>query len=291
MSHGPQTVPPPTAPPLYCREFGRGPAPVVAVHGFGATVATWGPLAEHLGDEATLHAFDLKGFGLSPKPRDRAYSIADQAELILECIERLGLERFSLLGHSMGGAVCLFAAIRLLERGDLPRLTSLLLVGAAGYPQALPFFIRIPGLPLIGPLLQALTPARLAISVAMRTCYASADRIRPELIDAYAEPLRSAEGRFGLRSVSRYMVPDNPQQYLARYPELDVPTLVITGSAERVIDRSVAPRLARELPRATLHTLDEAGHNAHEEQPQIVAGLIRPYLQIQNHDSGEDASS
>jgi pimeloyl-ACP methyl ester carboxylesterase len=87
-------------------------APVLALHGWRDNAATFDRLAPALSTTLRLIAPDLPGHGRSsPRHHDGTYAIWSYVEDVLELLDLLGLERVSLLGHSMGGAVsCLFAA-------------------------------------------------------------------------------------------------------------------------------------------------------------------------------------
>src|SRR5438270_848250 len=84
----------------------RGRPPLLLVHGFGASSATFRELAPRLRDAYTLIAPDLLGHGFSDRA-DEAASHDAQALLMLELLERLGIERAAVLGHSMGTSVAL----------------------------------------------------------------------------------------------------------------------------------------------------------------------------------------
>src|SRR6478736_7392905 len=84
---------------LHVEIFGSGP-PLIALHGFGGNTYTWHAIRNELSAGHTVYAFDLKGFGQSPKPRDGKYSVYDQSRLILDYIARHALRDVTLVGHS-----------------------------------------------------------------------------------------------------------------------------------------------------------------------------------------------
>src|SRR5690606_37534034 len=86
--------------------------PVIALHGWRDNAAMFDRLAPLLASDMRLVAPDFPGHGRSsPRHRDGTYEIWSYVEDVLNVLDALGLERVSLLGHSMGGAVgCLFAA-------------------------------------------------------------------------------------------------------------------------------------------------------------------------------------
>src|SRR6185295_12299080 len=100
--------------PLHCETFGAGP-PIVCLHGFGLSSYTWREMRGTLTAAHTMHAFDLKGFGKSPKPRDGRYAVSDQTAAVIGCIDALQLSDIVLVGHSLGGGVALVTALELMR--------------------------------------------------------------------------------------------------------------------------------------------------------------------------------
>lgn len=98
-------------------DSGQG-QPVVLLHGIGRTGQTWQHVTELLsGRPYRLVAFDLLGFGSSPKPERLKYDIDDHAAAVIEAIKRLRLKQPAVLvGHSMG---CLVAVRIARLRPDL----------------------------------------------------------------------------------------------------------------------------------------------------------------------------
>lgn len=85
--------------------YGDGPHKVVAVHGWLADRSAYGPVLPDLDAEAFTYAVvDLRGYG-EARDADGAYTTSEGAADVLALADRLGWERFSLIGHSMGGSV------------------------------------------------------------------------------------------------------------------------------------------------------------------------------------------
>lgn len=98
---------------LYGPEDGR---PVIALHGWLDNAASFSRLAPLL-DGVRIVALDLPGHGLSDhRPPGAGYNIWDYAHDILQTAEQFGWQRFSLLGHSLGGIVSVLLAAAMPER-------------------------------------------------------------------------------------------------------------------------------------------------------------------------------
>ncbi len=92
-------------------------SPVLLIHGFGQFLEVWclniGPLSQHY----QVYAMDLPGHGLSEKPAvDCTFSFV--TEFIIDFMEALGIGHASLIGHSMGGSICLDEAINFPDKVD-----------------------------------------------------------------------------------------------------------------------------------------------------------------------------
>jgi pimeloyl-ACP methyl ester carboxylesterase len=106
---------------------GRGGLPVVFVHSLAGNSTHWAAQLRHLRPTRRAVALDLRGHGRSQPPQNGDYTIAGMAGDIEAVVDRLGLKKFVLVGHSMGGGVALTYA------GVHPdRIAGLLLVDPTG---------------------------------------------------------------------------------------------------------------------------------------------------------------
>tara|TARA_B100000427_G_C15434262_1_gene562233 strand:+ start:33 stop:914 length:882 start_codon:yes stop_codon:yes gene_type:complete len=106
---------------IHYHEAGQGPA-VVFVHGSGPGGSGWSNFQgnyENLA-QAGFRCLvpDLLGYGYSSKPDDAEYTLNYLTQGVLEFVDRLGLDRFSLIGNSLGGAICIRLAVDHPERVD-----------------------------------------------------------------------------------------------------------------------------------------------------------------------------
>jgi pimeloyl-ACP methyl ester carboxylesterase len=112
---------------LHVDDGGQGGLPVVFVHSFAGSSGHWSAQLAHLRATRRAVAFDARGHGLSDPPRSGSYAVSALAEDIAVVADGLGLKRFVLVGHSMGGSSAIAYA------GAHPdRVASLVLVGTPG---------------------------------------------------------------------------------------------------------------------------------------------------------------
>src|SRR5262249_4372705 len=97
---------------LWLEEDGKG-NPILLIHGVGGSTYSWRKILGALARTHHVISVDLKGFGHSDKPFDRAYGLLDQVLLLKRLINRRGLHDVTLVGHSLGGGVALALTLAL----------------------------------------------------------------------------------------------------------------------------------------------------------------------------------
>ena len=118
---------------LVVDDSGRGGLPVVFAHSLAGNSSQWKAQLEHLRPNRRAVALDFRGHGRSQPAKNGDYSIAGMASDISAVVDSLGLERFVLVGHSMGGGAALVYG------GDHPeRVAGLLLVDPIGDAKQIP---------------------------------------------------------------------------------------------------------------------------------------------------------
>ena len=272
--------------PLHVECHGDGGSPLVLLHGFGASSFSWRYWIPALAEDHEVWAVDLKGHGSAPAPPDDRYTPHDHAELIHRFIIHNDLREVTLFGHSMGGGIALLAALRLL---DQERLQRLVLVAGAAYPQRLPPFVSLARKGRASRWLFKLIPKRRLIRWILRSIVHDPATVSGAQVEAYAEPLRRAPVRHALIKTALGIVPPDLDELTARYPQIDVPTLLLWGRHDRVVPLSVGERLSDVLPRATLEVMEECGHMPPEELPKESLAIVKRFLKGGASDAPSEA--
>lgn len=238
----------------------------------------WRNVTPHLDQSFTFHLIDLKGHGQSRKPYDDKYSLLDHAELIYGYIVERDLRNVTLMGHSMGGGIAALLAIRFAQEGE-GRLRSLVLVDSIMYPQAIPYFVTLLRIPLLARSVMALVPPTWMVRLVCRLAFFDHDKIRPDVVEEYARPLRTAEGRYALAKTAEQLIPKNIDAILGKLKLVTVPTLLVWGENDRIVPPDVGRRLERDLPQAMLRLIPRCGHLPFEEQPDRLVDEMERFLQ------------
>ena len=257
----------------FFREAGSGPG-VVCVHSNASSSGQWRALMELLAPRFHVLAADTYGAGKSPPwPQDRNLALRDEVALLAPVFARAG-DRLSLVGHSYGGGIALIGA--LVHRDRLRAMALYEPTLFALVEQESPSPNDVDGI-------RAAVTASLAAleagdQAAAARCFidfwmeaGSFDRMPERLRAATAESVRNIQGW-------KDALFDEPTP-LQAFAALEVPVLLMVGSASPLSSRAVAQRLAGVLPRVELVELDGLGHMGPITHPQKVNDLIRRFLE------------
>ncbi len=249
--------------PIHHVDEGHGPA-VVLIHGFGGHTFSYRYQVADLSRDHRVVALDLLGYGYSGRTTDADYSLTAQAERVIGLMDALGIERASLVGHSMGGEVAMRVAA-----GHPDRVERLALVASVS-GEAPP---RFRGLRFMRPLLPLMT--HIAVDRILRASFSDPSKITTEVRDAYTAPMRIRGSMDGLHR----MMADAKRDEEIRFERIIQPTLILWGEDERLLPEFMIDRLRQRLPRADLVTVMAAGAQLLEEQPAACNRVLREFLE------------
>jgi len=250
---------------------------ILLLHGFGSSTYTWRKNLDELGKFARVTAIDIKGFGLTEKPRDGKYNEAAYARHVLATMDALKLRKPVIVGNSMGGGI---AARVALEHPD--RCSGLILVDAvrpfsridfeAGGVDTTKFRGRssILAVALVRSLL-----TRERLRGMLESVYEGREPVTEEMVDAYFVPTTIEGAPEALLSMM------NPPPDTARpvpFSTLKCPVTILWGRQDNVIPLAAGEALARDIPKAEFLVWDGAGHLPHEDDPARFHDLVRSFL-------------
>lgn len=250
---------------------------LVMLHGFGASLESWDDILPAVAREHPVLRIDLKGFGQSSKPRDGRYEAVDQAELVVGIIRALGVRRPVLVGHSFGGAVAFTTYLRLREGGG-PPAAGLVLIDAGVYDQPLPFFIAALRSQFTRWLMYTFTTPDWRAELVLKRAYEQDSVATPERITRYARYFDVPGAHYAFEETARDIVPPDAAALEEKLKTIAVPTLVLWGVDDEIIDVRFARRLRQDVPGVVVKTLDDTGHSPHEERPAETARLLLEFL-------------
>ncbi|HYE45784.1 MAG TPA: alpha/beta hydrolase [Caulobacter sp.] len=263
---------------VHYRDQGNPAGPVlVMVHGFAANLETWEPWVRRLGKDYRIVSLDLPGFGLTRAPN--GYRLTDTAfdDTVEGVADHLKLGKFAIVGNSMGGAVAWRYALR-----HPDRLDGLVLVNAAGWPEKAaqegsPIIFRILANPIGRALLRDLDSSHLTRQGLRSAFEPTPDMATDAMVARYVEMARAP----GHRDIILGMMSGPDGRVFAtseRLSKIAVPTLVIHGDTDRLIDVSAADKFGKAIPGAKVIVYEKVGHIPMEQIADRSAADLDAWL-------------
>ena len=260
---------------LHYVEAGEGP-PLVLLHGLNGSTFSFRLLMPYLAPHFRTIALDLMGFGYSGRPQERDYSLGAQARLVAGFLDALDIEKASVLGHSLGGAVAMHLALESPERVE-----RLILVSSASDSETRR---GLRSSRLVRPLL----PVVAAFTVqnqrfrrmSLRSACYDPSFVTADMLEGYMAPTRV---RGHLRALGSLMV-DRRKDVPLDPSAIRQPALILWGDADRWLPASHGERLRALVPNSRMAVIENAGHLVLEERPEDAARAVTAFLQEENLD-------
>lgn len=256
--------------------FGQGP-PVLLLHGLASTKLSYLPLLPALARGHTVVVPDLPGHGESTRPR-ASYTPAYFARVIHRLLDELAIDRADVVGNSMGGRVALEVAAELPDR---VRRLVLLDPATAGVP--FPLYARLLRMLPTGVGAVPIPLRKRIVAFGIRSMFADPDRLpRGAYLagaDEFIRVYRHGRARVALLSAMRGLMADRRELFWDRMARIDVRTLILWGSEDRLVPVRLGQRLAATMPRAELVVLPGVGHVPQFETPQETRRLVLRFLE------------
>jgi len=254
--------------------------PLLLLHGLLGYSFSWRFNMAALAQHRRVLALDQLGVGFSDRPQGLNCDMRAVASRTIAFIDQQAPGKFDLLGTSHGGAVALWVAALLAERGD--RRLQRLILSAPANPwsqhgrRLAPFVAKRP---ISAVLRSALPKARFAWGFFIRRLYANAERMPPGTVKGYSAALamdRSWE--YGLRVLESWL--EDLEMLKSFLPALtDVPTLLIWGEADPAVYLRSAEPLRRHFRNCEYVSMPGVGHLPYEEAPEDFNRIVTEFLQ------------
>jgi pimeloyl-ACP methyl ester carboxylesterase len=259
------------------RRGGDGPV-LLLLHGIAGSSGTWIPSMRLLQTQFTVLAPDFLGHGKSAKPLGD-YSLGNHAAGMRDLLDRLAIERATVVGQSFGGGVAMQFAYQFPERCE-----RLVLVDAGGLGREVSWILRLLTLPAAEYVMPLVFPPfvrdwgdslsrvlgslgiRRARAVEMWRSYRSLTE--PENRRAFVRTMRSVIDPGG-QSVSAL-----DRLYLAAH----VPTLIVWGDRDRIIPVAHAYQAHEAISNSRLEVMEGVGHYPQVEDPVRFVEILVDFL-------------
>jgi pimeloyl-ACP methyl ester carboxylesterase len=255
----------------------RGPrsaSPIVLIHCFTCGIDWWNRMMPLLlrgvpgsGGPHRVVAIDLLGFGGSEKPGS-GYSMEDQAKLVAEALDRLGVEEATVVGHSMGGAVA--TALSELPGSPVARLVDIdQAPDDENFGDGLGFTAELSFLPILGPAIWQVIPDS-EIRKGLGKAFAPGYDVPDEFVEEFKR----------MTYTSYHDAAQAEDDFLSEEPldrrlrETGVPLLAIFGAEDQIFEAKKSLAAYARVPGAKTALILGAGHSPDVEKPSGNAGLV-----------------
>jgi len=257
---------------LYYEEHGEG-EPLLLIMGWGGNAATWKPQLPGLAERFRVIVFDNRGVGRSSAP-EGPYSTPQMAEDTAGLLDALQVPRAHVFGISMGGMVAQELAVRHPERLDALILGCTTPGGrwAAGFRE-LQLDIQQFEQETSGEVPDTVWFSEFLKRLWTDHALAKSDT---HLQDFVLSLIRFPPTPHGLRNQAQAI---SLHDAYSRLPEIEHPTLVLTGDKDQLIDFENSFILAGRIPRAELRIFPGLKHAFHLEQPELVNAVIIDFIE------------
>lgn len=245
---------------FHVSDSGSGEPTLLFLHYWGGSARIWNAVTERLSADFRCIAYDQRGWGKSDAP-EQGYTLRDLAHDTNEIVRALGLKRFVLVGHSMGGKISQLLASQ--RPAGLEKL--ILIAPAAPTPQNIPEFAREAQLHAYDNRENALR------AIEFLTAQLPSEELREQILsDNFAF---TPQAKLAWPTVIAY------EDISADIGKIAVPTLVLAGDQDRQdpVEQHKREVLSR-IPGAQLQIISDCGHLMPIDQPAKLADAIRAFV-------------
>jgi pimeloyl-ACP methyl ester carboxylesterase len=242
-------------------EPAAGKPDLILLHGFANSLQSFRLLAPRLADSYRVVAMDMPGFGLSAKPVEHDYHNGAQARVVMDFATALGMQRYIVGGHSLGGTIALHVAV------TDPRVSGLVLMNPGIITTGVPPITQYLFFPL--PRVMArIFGTREFRERFLRQSFVNQGIVTEQVMEDMMLAPRSEGYLDGMTSLMGQYVEG---EELALLAQVRVPTLIVWGMQDKSKKPTELDELLAMLPGAVAVRVQKSGHYVHEEQPQQVA--------------------
>ena len=249
---------------IECEVQGEGD-PIVFIAGANDDRNGWAEVAPAFATYQRV-LFDNRDVGRSPRA-SRSYTIADMAVDTIGMMDRLGIERAHVLGHSMGGAIAQEVALLAPSR-----VRSLVLVGTFARPD--PYTEAACGRWKLW--MRTLGPEEFLRNILFY--WVGSDIINELGMDALVELVAPQVIAQGPEAFCRQIDAALAHDTVSRLSEITAPTLVVAGDGDMIIRRNHDRQLLDGIPGSEYAVIEHSGHSPTIEQPAALSDAIHRFL-------------
>lgn len=266
-------------------------AVVLFIHGILGSQRNWAHLIDRMDDDHRVIVPDLFGHGESAKPVGD-YSLGAHAATLRDLLDRLGIERVTLVGHSLGGGIAMQFYYLFPERVE-----RLVLVASGGLGREVNPVLRsatLPGAEWVLPVI-ASGWVRARAETLGRVMSRAGWKPGSDITAIWQgfTSLEDSDSRRAFLATTRAVIDPGGQSVSAHdyLPDaLPIPTLIVWGSRDRMIPAWHAVSAQQSIPDCRVELFQGAGHFPHLDEPDRFADLLRDFVATTRREEPPSAS-
>jgi pimeloyl-ACP methyl ester carboxylesterase len=245
---------------------------IMFIHGITTYSFIWRNLVPWFINDYDVILIDLLGCGDSDKPLNEDFSLKRQSFLIKEFSEKMGLSKFHMVCHDVGGGIGQIYAVNFPEM-----LYDLTLINTVAYN----FWPVQPIIAMRTPIIRQIAMSSLDFGMfellVKRGLY-DKTHLSDELMELFWKPMRSPTGRKGFLHFAKCLDNKNLTQIENEIRQLPMPVLIIRGEADLYLSASISEKLHAEISTSQLIKIETGGHYIQEDEPEKVSDYILNFI-------------
>jgi pimeloyl-ACP methyl ester carboxylesterase len=244
--------------------------PILLIHGFICSILIFENIIDTLSQNNTVFALDLIGFGFSDKRRILNYSRKNMGKLATKFMLKQGINKFILLGYSMGGEVALNMAYHYPEN-----IKRLILVSSIGYTK--PFM-------LLNLVKKSQSISKLFIIIYFKSYFIQklffkfAFYDKSKFDNKVFTRIYTIINHIPIDTFYKFILSDDSSQISRKIKFINVNTLILWGKNDVVVPLQYGKKLNNDIKNSTLVILDNCGHIPFLEKPKSFIQIVQNYI-------------
>lgn len=255
---------------VHYETYGRG-RPVLFLHGWLGSWNLWRETIEDIGKDFKTYSIDFWGFGESRGTGEntdnlQSFRVSSFVEMVDQFMDKLGIPKAAIVGHSMGGTVALSTTIRHPEK-----VVKACCIGSPINGNSLNFLLKLSGVPAFAFIVWRFPPLlRLFLRIYARFMARDGKKM--------AQMISKDVSQLTMESFFQSIGTLRETNLMTMLDKIQVPTLGIYGKRDIIVNPNQRTLLSTGVPHAQIEYIPDAGHFPMLDTPELFISTLRNFL-------------